>query len=702
MTRQTSETGVSAAKQDEALRSFVNRRFPHLLHGADYNPDQWMAVPGVLDEDIRLMRLAGCNVMSVGIFAWSRLEPREGVYDFAWLDATMDRLAEAGVAVMLATPSGARPLWMSLKYPEVNRCLREGRRVDPGKRHDHCPTSPVYREACVRVNTRLAERYGRHPALLAWHVSNEYGGECWCDLCLTAFREWVRERFGGDIEACNQAWWAGFWGRRVTRFEDLQPHYRPVDWRRFVSARIIDFFLAESAPLRRLAPDVPVTTNFMGLYPGCDYARFASHVDFVSWDAYPHWHQPDKTDAGVACDYAFVHDLYRAMKGGRPWVLMESQPAVAKGRGVLPLKRPGMHVVSSLQAVAHGSDSVQYFQWRKGRGGEEKFHGAVVDHVGHEHTRAFREVAEVGRLLGALVGVAGSTVPAEVAIIYDWECRWALESDGYLGKPMQEYPETCREHYLPLWRRGVCTDVVRPEADLSGYRLVIAPLLYLLRAGTDSRLADFVRGGGTLVATYGLGMVDEDDRAFAGGWPGGRLREVMGVWTEEHDGVYPGRAIPVHAVEGNALGVRGAFPARDVCAILHAREADVVATYGGEFYAGSPAVTVNRHGTGHAWYLGARMAPEFLDDFYAALLRQLQPRRALDIELPEGLSATCRTDGGTEYVFLMNFAGAMRRVSGPALAGFVDATDGTALADGVDLASYGCRVLRRSRIPARG
>ena len=383
MTRQTSETGVSAAKQDEAFRPFVNRRFPHLLHGADYNPDQWMAVPGVLDEDIRLMRLAGCNVMSVGIFAWSRLEPREGVYDFAWLDATMDRLAEAGVAVMLATPSGARPLWMSLKYPEVNRCLREGRRVDPGKRHDHCPTSPVYREACVRVNTRLAERYGRHPALLAWHVSNEYGG-------------------------------------------------------------------------------------------------------------------------------------------------------------------------------------------------------------------------------------------------------------------------------------------------------------------------------GTLVATYGLGMVDEDDRAFAGGWPGGRLREVMGVWTEEHDGVYPGRAIPVHAVEGNALGVRGAFPARDVCAILHAREADVVATYGGEFYAGSPAVTVNRHGTGHAWYLGARMAPEFLDDFYAALLRQLQPRRALDIELPEGLSATCRTDGGTEYVFLMNFAGAMRRVSGPALAGFVDATDGTALADGVDLASYGCRVLRRSRIPARG
>lgn len=676
----------------------INAKYPHLLHGADYNPDQWLATPQTLFEDVRLMRLAGCNVMSVGIFSWSRLEPREGEYDFAWLDETMDRLGEAGVAVMLATPSGARPLWMSLKDPEVNRCLREGRRVDPGKRHDHCPSSPIYREACQRVNTRLAQRYAGHPALLAWHVSNEYGGECWCDLCLAAFRDWARKRFGGDIEACNQAWWADFWGRRVTRFEDLQPYYRPLDWRRFTSARILDFFLAESEPLRKLSPGIPITTNFMGLYPGIDYAAFAPHVDFVCWDAYPHWHRPDTADDRTASDYAFVHDMYRSMKGGRPWVLMESQPAISKGYGVLPLKRPGLHVVSSLQAIAHGSDSVQYFQWRKGRGGEEKFHGAVVDHVGHENTRAFREVAEVGRLLKALPDVAGTTTRADTAILYDWECRWALEADGYLGKPMQEYPETCREHYLPLWRRGVSTDVVCPEADLSAYRLVIAPLLYLLRPGVNQRLADFVQAGGTLVATYGLGLVDEHDRAQSGGWPGGLLRRVMGVWNEEHDGLYPGRTNPVSMVAGNDLGLSGTFPARDVCAILHPEGASVVATYGGEFYAGTPAITCNRFGKGQAWYLGARLPVEFLNAFYTAIGHRLGLRRAMEADLPEGVSATCRTDGKTDFVFLMNFTAGPRRIEGLAGSEMIDAMDGKPVGPIVELAAYGCRILRQ---PAR-
>jgi beta-galactosidase len=676
----------------------INPRFPHLLHGADYNPDQWLASPQVLSDDVRLMNLAGCNVMSVGIFAWSRLEPREGEYDFGWLDETMDRLSKAGVAVMLATPSGARSLWMSLEYPEVNRWLREGRRVDPGKRHDHCPSSPIYREACRRINARLAERYGRHPALLAWHVSNEYGGECWCELCLAAFRQWARDRFGGDIEACNQAWWADFWSRRVTCFEDLQPYYRPLDWRRFTSWRILDFYLAECEPLRRITPDVPVTTNFMGLFPGIDYAAFAPHVDFVCWDAYPHWHRPDTSDARIASEYGFVHDMYRSMKGGRPWVLMESQPAIAKGSGVLPLKRPGLHVVSSLQAIAHGSDSVQYFQWRKGRGGEEKFHGAVVDHVGHENTRGFREVAEVGRILKALPDAAGMTTRADVAMLYDWECRWALESDGYLGKPMQAYPETCREHYLPLWRRGVSTDVVSPQADLSSYRLVIAPLLYLLRRDVDQRLADFAQAGGTLVATYGLGMVDEHDRAWQGGWPGGALRQALGVWNEEHDGLYPGQTNPVNLIAANDLGLSGTFAARDVCAILHAEGADVVATYGGQFYAGTPAITRNCFGSGQAWYLGARLPLEFLDRFYTALGQRLELRRAVDVDLPEGVSATYRTDGKVEIVFLLNFASGPRQIEGLAGPGVVDAIDGAALCGAVDLAPYGCRVLRR---PAR-
>lgn len=677
----------------------VNPRFPHLLHGADYNPEQWLATPGILDEDVRLMKLAGCNVMSVGIFAWSRIQPRDGVFDFDWLDRVMDRLFGAGVGVMLATPSGARPQWLSLAYPEVNRLERDGRRRQPGGRHDHCPTSPVYRERCRDVNTRLAERYGKHPALLAWHVSNEYGGECYCDLCIAAFQDWVRERFSGDVEACNEAWWADFWSRRVSDFRDIRnPGYRPLDWRRFVSDRHADFFRAESEPLRAIAPDIPVTTNFMGLYPGIDYAAFARHVDFVSWDSYPHWHQPGVPDAQVASAVAFIHDLYRGLKGGRPFVLMESQPAIAKGRGVLPLKRPGLHVASSLQAVAHGSDSVQYFQWRKGRGGEEKFHGAVVDHVGHEHTRAFREVADTGRLLQGLSAVAGTTVRADVAVLYDWECRWALEPDGYLGDAMRDYPGACLDHYRPLWARGVATDVVNPEADLSAYRLVIAPVLYLLRPGVDRRLAEYVRQGGTLVASYGLGLVDADNRAQVGGCPGGPLREAMGVWHEETDGLYPGRTNPVRMTPGNDLGLSGPFDARDVCAILRAESARVLGVYGGEFYAGTPALTVHDHGKGRAYYVGARLSPAFFQAFYDALGGRLQLRRALDVELPEGVSATCRTDGEQDFVFLMNFSQEARRVAGLPARAIRDAVDGRPIADAVELPPFGVRVLRR---PAR-
>ena len=634
--------------------------------------------------------------MSVGIFAWSRLEPRNGEFDFSWLDGVMDKLATAGVGVMLATPSGARPQWLSIKHPEVNRLDHEGRRRQPGGRHDHCPTSPVYRAKCMDINTRLAKRYAKHPALLAWHVSNEYGGECYCDLCIAAFQDWVKTRYQGDIEACNQAWWSDFWSRRVSDFRDLRnPNYRHLDWRRFVSAQILDFFRAEAGPLRVLTPDVPVTTNFMGLYTGINYADFAPHVDFVSWDSYPHWHQPGVADSLIASDVAFVHDLYRGMKGGRPFVLMESQPAVSKGRGVLPLKRPGLHVVSSIQAVAHGSDSVQYFQWRKGRGGEEKFHGAVVDHVGHENTRAFREVAETGRILKRLAGVAGTTMAADAALLYDWECRWALEPEGYLGEAIRDYPGACKEHYRPLWKRGVATDVVHPDSDLSAYRLVIAPLLYLLRPGVDRRLADYVEKGGTLVATYGLGMVDHENRATIGGCPGGQMRSVMGVWNEEMDGLYPGQVNPVRMSSGNDLGLTGSFDARDMCAILHAESAQVLGTYGGEFYAGSPALTVNNYGTGRAYYIGARMSVVFLQTFYDILGCKLSLRRALDSDLPDGVSVTYRTDGQWDFIFLMNFAGEMRRITDLPELGMEDAIDGGHITGTLDLPPYGVRVLRR-------
>jgi beta-galactosidase len=405
----------------------INPKFPHLLHGGDYNPDQWIRTPEIWDEDMRLMRLARCNAMSVAIFSWSSLEPQQDKFEFGWLDTVMDKLSASGLYVVLATPSGSKPPWLSAAYPEVCRVRADGTREPHAYRHNHCRTSPIYRDRCVRINTELAQRYKEHPALLVWHVSNEYnGGECFCEPCLAAFRTWLRARYDDDLDKLNHAWWTGFWSHSFTDWDQILPvdhsiHGMMLDWRRFLTFQTIDFFQAESAPLRDITPDVPITTNFMGLSPTLNYWEFARELDVVSWDSYPRWHDTGD-DVSVAVETAFTHDINRSFRSGQPFMLMESVPSFPTRRDVRKRKRPGMHLLSSLQAVAHGSDTVQYFQWRKGRGGVEKLHGAVVDHCGHENTRVFRDVAQLGQALEQLDGVVATGRTAGLLkALSDWE-----------------------------------------------------------------------------------------------------------------------------------------------------------------------------------------------------------------------------------------------------------------------------------------
>ena len=431
----------------------INEKCPHFLHGGDYNPDQWMNVPGIWEEDMRLMKLANCNAMSVGIFAWAVLEPEEGRFEFGWLDRIMDMIAENGGYVVLATPSGARPAWLAQKYPEVLRVQANRQRILFGGRQNHCFTSPVYREKCSIINRKLAERYKDHPALLVWHVSNEYSGECHCELCQKAFREWLKRKYDNDLDKLNEQWWTSFWSHTYTDWEQIQSpaphgesrvHGHNLDWKRFVTDQTVDFIKNEIAPLKEITPNIPVTTNLMGTYPGLDYWKIAPVLDVISWDIYPTWHSP-QNDAELACRIGFLHDLNRSFKGGKPFMLMESTPSITNWHPVAKLKRPGMHLLASMQAVAHGSDTVQYFQWRKSRGSNEKFHGAVVDHCGHENTRVFRDVAEVGSVLKKLDPVIGTTVNAEVAVIYDWENNWAIEDAEGPRKDKKNYQQTCMD-----------------------------------------------------------------------------------------------------------------------------------------------------------------------------------------------------------------------------------------------------------------
>lgn len=662
---------------------------PHLLHGGDYNPDQWIPWKETIwKEDMRLARLAGVNTLSVGIFAWAALEPEEGRYEFGWLDEIMDLMHENGIIAVLATPSGARPGWMSHEYPEVLRVNGDRTKNRHGGRHNHCLTSPVYREKTLAINTALAERYRGHPALGVWHLSNEYGGECHCDLCQERFRAFLQDKYG-SLDELNEAWWSAFWAKTYSDWSHIESpsswagendiHGLRLDWMRFTTEQFVDFYLHEAAPLKAITPEVPCTTNLMGTYPGIDYYRLAQVLDVVSWDSYPQWSGTGR-DVRTGVEASFHHDLTRSLKG-KPFMLMESSPSATNWRPVAKLHRPGVHLLQSLQAVAHGADTVQYFQFRKGRGGSEKFHGAVVDHEGTERTRVFHDVAEVGERLAGLDAVVGTSTPADVALVYDWHNRWALDDMKGLLQEKTGYASTVVDHYQAFWQQGVPVDVIDSSliaapGGLDQYRVLVAPMLYMLRPGVAEAVNAFVERGGTFVATYATGYVDENDRTHLGGFPG-PLRDTLGVWAEEIDALYED--------DRNALSWNGKdYEVFGLCELIHAEGSEVIGTYGADFYAGRPALTVNRRGEGKAYFIAARTGANFLDDFYKQVIADTGVERALDADLPAGVTAQVRTDGADDHVFVLNFGPAKARI---------DLGDG----EPQELAPYGNAVLQRPR-----
>ncbi len=634
-------------------------KFDGFGHGADYNPDQWRHIPGTLDADIRLMKLAKCNIMSVGIFSWAALEPEEGRFDFAWLDEVIDKLHTSGISVMLATPGAARPAWMSIQYPEVLRVNADGRRILHSARHNHCYTSPVYQQFVRRINAALAERYGKHPGVVGWHINNEYNGYCYCDLCEAEFRKWLERKYG-TIENLNHAWWTGFWAKAYDSFDQIRApfehgergiHGLNLDWRRFSSDRTADFMAMEVEPIRKQS-DLPVTTNTMGTYVDVDCFRLTRVMDVASHDLYPAWGGPEG-DFKVAVRSALAHDITRSLLR-KPFLLMESTPSMVNWQNVNRPKRPGMHLLSSIQAVAHGADTVQYFQWRKSRGASEKLHGAVVDYVGHEHTRVFRDVTDVGEWLVKMAPAAHGTTRAQAALIFDWENRWAI-ADAQGPKRDKQHDEICMEHYEALLRQGVNVDVIDSVQPFDPYKLIIAPMLYMIRPGVAERLEAFVEAGGTLVATYWTGIVDENDLCFLGGFPG-PLRKLLGVWSEEIDALYPDEVRHMTMQPGNALKLSGEVECNHLLDLCHAEGAEVIAEYADDFYAGRPALTRNAFGQGHAWYIAARTGTDFLTELYGKAIKEagILP---LVPALPKGMLATERMGQDAHYLFLMNFEG---------------------------------------------
>ncbi len=628
--------------------STIPRLPPGLAYGGDYNPEQWDE--SVWRDDMRLMRTAGVNFVSIGIFSWAHLEPAPGRYEFGWLDRLMDLLAANGIRANLATGTASPPPWLAVRHPDSLPIGRDGQPWFPGGRQHYSPFSAAYRRHALALVTRLARRYAQHPALAAWHVNNEYAchiQECHGPEAQRAFRAWLRRRHR-DLAGLNAAWSTSFWSQRYGAWPEVgTPRRVPafnnpaqeIDYRRCFNDAVLALYLAERAVLRRATPGVPVSTNFMWPFKALDYRAWAPHLDFACWDAYP---DPAAAPEEFA---AFGHDLIRSLLPNRPFLLMEQATTQVNWRPLNVLKPPGLMRRLSLQAVARGADGVLFFQWRQSLGGAEKFHSAMVPHGGAgPRSRVWREVAGLGAELLRLRPVAGTRPVPRAALVFDWENWWALELPG---KPAPiDYAALMADFHRWFFRRNLPVDFVAPSADLSGYKLVVAPALYLLRAADAANLAAFARDGGQLLATYFSGIVDEHDRVVPGGYPA-HLRATLGLCVEEWQPFAAGTGPRVRLP-----GARRPLRARDWADLCHLEGAQALGTFADGFFAGRPAFTRHRVGRGAAHYLATRLADAGLDRVLAPIATAAGLRPAHPA--PAGVEASVRTGARGDFLFLLN------------------------------------------------
>jgi len=660
-----------------------------IFYGGDYNPEQWPDT--VWPEDMRLMKLAHVNMASINIFSWATLEPKPDHYTFEQLDRIMDMLAQHEIAADLATGTASPPTWMSRHFPSMLPVTRNGRRMSHGSRQHYCPNSPDFRRKSAALVQQLAERYAKHPALAMWHLNNEYGchtSACYCDNCAAAFRVWLQERYQ-SLEGVNTAWGTSFWSQRYYDWEDiLPPRITPaqnnptqsLDYWRFMSDSLLACYRVEEEILRAATPNIPLTTNLMVAFKPVDGFAWAAHMDVVSFDMYP-------PTTAQPWEVAFPHDLMRSLKGGKPHLVMEQSPSQVNWQPQNPHKRPGRMRLHSLQAIAHGADGVLFFQWRQSQAGAEKFHSAVVPHEGSEHTRIFQQAAQVGADLRTLAPtVADSRITAEVALVMDWQNWWDVE---YLPGPSNRlhYWEQLLTYYRAFHKFNIAVDVVAPDSDFNKYRLVVAPLLHMLRPGVAKNFEGFVERGGTFLTTFFSGIVDENGHVGLGGYPAA-LRKLLGIHIEEFDPLTPEMNNQLLVREGE---LRGAYSATVWGELIRAEGAQVLGTFAHDYYANQPALTVNHFGQGHAYYLATQSNNELLD----ALTRQLCKEANVQpvLAAPTGVEVTkrVRSDGKAVY-FLLNHSVQAQQVTLPQ-GNFTSLLDGKSVAGQVDIAGVDAVVL---------
>lgn len=624
------------------------------LYGGDYNPEQWPE--DTWANDIQVFKQAHLNSATINVFSWALLEQREGEYDFSKLDKIVKELSDANFDIVLATATAAMPAWMFKKYPDVARVDYQGRRHVFGQRHNFCSNSKNYQVLASKLVKKIVSRYYKNPHIKVWHVNNEYGGNCYCDNCQNTFRDWLKYKYK-NLETLNKAWNMNVWSHRIYDWDEIVVPNElgdawgaegtetivsalSLDYLRFQSESLLKLFKMEKAIIKKYDPVALVTTNFHAL-PNklLDYQKWAKEQDIISYDSYPSYNMPTYQSA-------FLYDLMRSLKH-QPFMLMESTPAQVNWQPYSPLKRPGQMAATELQAVAHGADTVQFFQLKQAIGGSEKFHSAVISHSQRTDTRVFKEVTELGEKLEKTGStILGSKTKAKVGIVFDWNNFWSYEYIDGITQDL-DYVESILDYYKQFYKRNIPTDIISVDDDFSQYDLVVAPVLYMIKSGLAEKIDQYVKKGGNFVASYLSGIVNENDSVYLGGYPG-PLKDVLGIWVEESDAVIPGQKITVSLDSNN-------YQANLICDLLHLEGAHALGNYNSEFYKETPAVSENKWGKGTSWYIGTQLDEAGLSKIFDHLISIVNIKSL--IETKTDLEITKRvTKSGKELYFVLNMS----------------------------------------------
>lgn len=636
-----------------------------VVFGGDYNPEQW-------DEATRLVDMEMLNCMSVDIvtlnvFSWARLQPDENTYDFSELDKIVKMVTDNGLKICMATSTAAHPAWMAKKYPDVTRVDFQGKKFKYGVRHNSCPNSPTYRKFSPLLAAKLAEHYKNQKNIVIWHISNEYGGECYCENCEKEFRNYLKIRYG-SLENLNYEWNTNFWSHTFYDWDEIvvpnalsefqyegpRSNHQGIalDYKRFNSDGILRNYVDEVNAIRSIIPDAKVTTNFMMMFKTLDYKRWADYIDVISWDAYPQ----NYTETAYL---SFNHDIMRGLKGGKPFMLMEQSATVSSYLPVNTMKRPGVMRAESYQAMAHGADAVMFFQMRKSPASCEMFHGALIDHSERKDTRVFKECSKLGKEL-SIIGerVLGERTPAKVALLFDWDNWWALEDACGINWEIK-YPDELMNYYRALFDLGISVDIIGTKDEIDKYSVVFAPYLFMIKDGIETRLEKFVENGGKLITSLLSGYVTETYRIIMGGYPG-PLKNLTGNWVEE-------TCMLTSEEESSFIYDGSIYPAKYACDVIHNETSKVLSVFESDYFKGMPAVTSKRVKKGITYYIGTSSSKEFYVHFVENVCAEAGIKNALGesvdrTSIPSGVEVAVRTDENKSHTYIINHSNETKEV----------------------------------------